>query len=266
MLLRCGVQMAPKPLAIGVRIEHAQEVIDQAQYGRWAGHKRLGPADYRLTFHDREEKRGVYSFCMCPGGKVIGATPEAAGVITNGMSTYLRNSGFANSGLVVTVHGEDFGGNDPLGGFAFLRAREEAAFRAAGENYAAPTQRVTDFLRKGLSATLPPVTYRPDVVSVNLHNILPDFVAGPLQRALKAWGRRVPGFVSQEAVLIGVETRTSSPVRILRDKDYCAIGLTGLYPIGEGAGYAGGIVSSALDGIYCVKSILNRKGSIPDEA
>ncbi len=259
MLLRHGVMMDPKALAIGVRIEHPQEVIDRMQYGRWAGHPRMGAADYRLTFHDREEQRGVYSFCMCPGGAVIGATPEAEGLVTNGMSTYRRNSGFANSGIVVTIHPADFGEPEPLAGMAFVRRLEKAAFQAGGGGYFAPAQRVTDFIRNRTSSTLPDVTYRPGTWAVDLADLLPLFVTGPLRRALSHWDRKMPGFVSREAALIGVETRTSSPVRILREKDYGAIGLAGLYPVGEGAGYAGGIVSSALDGMGCAQSIVDKK-------
>ncbi len=258
-LLRNGAVIEPKPLAIGVRVEHPQEVIDKVQYGRWAGHSRLGPADYRLTFRDRGEKRGVYSFCMCPGGKIIAATPEAKSIVINGMSTYRRNSGYANSGLVVTVGPNDFGDSQPLSGLAYLQEYERAAYRMGGGDYSAPAQRSTDFLRNKISSTLPSVTYRPGVVSANLSELLPASVTESLKRALAAWGRRVPGFVSEEAVLIGVETRTSSPVRILRGDDFASISLQGLYPVGEGAGYAGGIVSSAVDGVRCVQTILEDK-------
>jgi len=259
-LLGSGVRMEPKPLAVGLRIEHPQEIIDRAQYGRWAGHRRLGPADYRLTFRDKILGRGVYSFCMCPGGKVIAANAEPESVVTNGMSSYHRASGHANSGLVVTVHGDDFGGSQPLSGLAFLRGMEKAAFQMGGGDYSAPAQRVTDFLRDKRSAALPPVTYRPGVVPADLMGLLPDFVTQGLKRALYAWGRRISGFLSDEAVLIGIETRTSSPVRMLRGGDYASISVKGLYPVGEGAGYAGGIVSSALDGVQCIRSILQSKG------
>jgi uncharacterized FAD-dependent dehydrogenase len=258
-LLKNGAVIEPKPLAIGVRVEHPQKVIDKTQYGRWAGHSRLGPADYRLTFRDRGQKRGVYSFCMCPGGKVIAATPEAESIVTNGMSAYRRNSGYGNSGLVVTVGARDFGSSQPLSGLIYLQKQEKAAYRTGGGNYSAPAQRSTDFLRNRTSSTLPPVTYRPGVVSVNLAELLPAFVAESLKKALAVWGRTVPGFVSKEAVLIGVETRTSSPVRILRGDDFASVSLKGLYPVGEGSGYAGGIVSSAVDGVRCVQAILKDK-------
>jgi len=258
-LLKNGAVIEPKPLAIGVRVEHPQKVIDKTQYGRWAGHSRLESADYRLTFRDRGQKRGVYSFCMCPGGKVIAATPEAESIVTNGMSAYRRNSGYGNSGLVVTVSARDFGSSQPLSGLAYLQKQEKAAYRTGGGDYSAPAQRSTDFLRNRTSSTLPPVTYRPGVVSVNLAEPLPAFVTESLKKALAVWGRKVPGFVSEEAVLIGVETRTSSPVRILRGDDFASVRLKGLYPVGEGAGYAGGIVSSAVDGVRCVQAILKDK-------
>jgi hypothetical protein len=256
-LLKRGARMESKPLAMGVRVEHAQDIIDKAQYGRWAGHQQLGPSDYRLTYKDHQFNRGVYSFCMCPGGRVIAANPESGSVVTNGMSTYRRNSGYANSGLVVTVRSDDFGESGPLSGLAFLGEKERSAFRMGGENYSAPAQRVTDFLRNRTSSTLPPVTYRPGVVSSDLNRLLPEFVSGSLKNALGAWGRKISGFVSEDVVLMGVETRTSSPVRILRGEDYASVSLKGLYPVGEGAGYAGGIVSSALDGVQCIRILLN---------
>ncbi|MEK6777018.1 MAG: FAD-dependent protein [bacterium] len=265
-LLAAGVRMEPKPLAVGVRIEHPQDIIDRAQYGRWAGHGRLGPSDYRLTFRDSVQGRGAYSFCMCPGGKVIAANAEPESVVTNGMSAYHRNSGYANSGMVVTIHQDDFGSPQPLSGLAFLRRMEKAAFRMGGGDYSAPAQRVTDFLRDKTSAALPPVTYRPGVVSADLQGLLPDFVTLSLKRALHTWGRKIPGFLADEAVMIGIETRTSSPVRILRGEDYASISVKGLYPVGEGAGYAGGIVSSALDGVQCIQSILQSKGIKSDES
>ncbi len=256
MLVRRGVAMVPKPLAIGVRVEHPQELIDRLQYGGWAGHRRLSPADYRLTFRDRVHGRGVYSFCMCPGGHVIAANPESGSVVTNGMSNARRDSGYANSGLVVTVRPEDFGDSGPLAGLLFLRQWERKAFQTTGGTYFAPAQRMTDFLNQRVSSTLPDVTYRPGVVSSNLADHLPGFVVGGLTRALRNWGRKMAGFVSEEAVLIGVETRTSSPLRLVRGEDYASISVRGLYPVGEGAGYAGGIISSALDGAQCARSLL----------
>jgi uncharacterized FAD-dependent dehydrogenase len=257
ILLKRGVKLESKPMAMGVRVEHPQDVIDKAQYSRWAGHQQLGPSDYRLTYQDHDFNRGVYSFCMCPGGRVIAANSESQSVVTNGMSTYGRNSGYANSGLVVTVRREDFGNPEPLSGLAYLRDKEKAAYEMGGGRYAAPAQRVTDFLKNKVSSTLPYVTYRPGVVSSDLNGLLPDFVAGSLKHALKEWGRKISGFVSEDVVLIGVETRTSSPVRILRNSHFSSVSVKGLYPVGEGAGYAGGIVSSALDGVQCICNLLN---------
>ncbi len=259
-LHRAGLQMRPKPLAVGVRIEHPQAMIDRAQYGRWAGHDRLGPADYRLTFRDTVGGRGVYSFCMCPGGQIIAANAEAGSVVTNGMSRFRRDSGYANSGLVVTVNRKDFGPPEPLAGLAYLRLQEQRAFRMGGGDYRAPAQRVSDFLNGRPSATLPRVTYRPGVSAVDLTSLLPGFVTEGLRRALPGWNRKIPGFVSDEGVLVGVETRTSSPVRIVRNESYACVTAEGLYPVGEGAGYAGGIVSSALDGMHCAQRILARRG------
>ncbi len=259
-LHRVGLKMNPKPLALGVRIEHPQQMIDRAQYGRWAGHERLGPADYRLTFRDTVGRRGVYSFCMCPGGSIIAANPEAGNVVTNGMSRFRRDSGYANSGLVVTVNCEDFGGAEPLAGLAYLRQQEQTAFRMGGGGYRAPAQRVSDFLRGRASSNLPQVTYRPGVSAVDLAALLPPFVTEGLRRALPAWNHKLPGFVSEEAVLVGAETRTSSPVRVVRKENYASVSAEGLYPVGEGAGYAGGIVSSALDGVRCAQHVLESLG------
>jgi uncharacterized FAD-dependent dehydrogenase len=259
-LHRVGLQMCPKSLALGVRIEHPQQMIDRAQYGRWAGHERLGPADYRLTFRDTVGGRGVYSFCMCPGGSIIAANPEAGSVVTNGMSRFRRDSGYANSGLVVSVSCEDFGHPEPLAGLAYLRQQEQTAFRMGGGDYRAPAQRVSDFLHGRTSSSLPQVTYRPGVSAVDLAALLPGFVTEGLRRALPGWNRKIAGFVSEEAVLVGVETRTSSPVRIVRNENYASVSAEGLYPVGEGAGYAGGIVSSALDGIRCAQRVLESRG------
>jgi len=260
VLERAGVAMEQKPLAVGVRIEHPQGRLDRVQYGRWAGHPRLGPSRYRLTYRDRKQDRGVYTFCMCPGGQVIAANSQPGRIVTNGMSRFGRASGYADSGLVVSVRREDFSGRGPLAGLAFLRKWEEAAFRAGGENYSAPAQRVTDFLRRTVSSSLPETTYRPGVYSCDLHAVLPDFVTTGLKGALRVWGKKIPGFISEDGILIGVETRTSSPVRLVRGKDYASVTVRGLYPLGEGAGYAGGIVSSALDGVYCVLSLLGMEG------
>jgi len=251
-----GVALTAKPFAMGVRIEHTQEAINRIQYGRWAGHPDLPPADYFLTAKIAETDRSVYSFCMCPGGLVIGCSAQEGGVITNGMSFYNRDGAHANSAIVVNVRSGDLGGGDPLAGLVFRRLWEEKAFRAGGGDYFAPAQRLTDFLagREG-----PPgltSSYRPGVRQADMREVLPPFVVHALKRGIEEFGRKMPGFATAEAVLIGVETRTSAPVRIVRGGDGQSITVKGLFPCGEGAGYAGGIVSSALDGIRAAENLI----------
>ncbi|BBB91426.1 MAG TPA: NAD(P)/FAD-dependent oxidoreductase [Methylomusa anaerophila] len=250
MLYRRKVAMEAKPFAIGVRIEHPQELIDQAQYGPAAGHPKLGAADYALVYQDRSSGRAAYSFCMCPGGMVVAAASETGGVVTNGMSLYRRDTGIANSALVVNVTPADFG-TDILSGIEFQRHYERLAFAAGGGGYAAPVQTVGDFLagKSGGTNYLVHPSYRPGTTAVNLHRCLPACVTGTLAGALPDFGRKIQGFAHPGAVLTGVETRTSAPVRILRGQDFISQNTQGLYPIGEGAGYAGGIMSAALDGM-----------------
>ena len=256
-LLQCGTAMEAKPFSIGVRIEHPQELIDRAQYGAAAGHPRLGAADYALVYHDRDSGRTAYSFCMCPGGVVIGAASEAGGVVVNGMSHYSRSSGSANSALAVNVTPEDFG-DGILAGVEFQRRYEKMAFELGGRSYFAPVQTVGEFLagRSGGREFLTPPSYGPGVRSVDLRECLPDFVSGPLRRALPDFGRKIRGFDHPGAVMTGVETRTSAPLRILRGEDRQSVNVAGLYPIGEGAGYAGGIMSAALDGMNTANAII----------
>jgi uncharacterized protein len=265
MLRQLGVTLEPKPLAMGVRIEHPQALIDRARWGDQAGHPRLGAAEYKLVHHCRGpglETRSVYSFCMCPGGLVVGAASEPGHVVTNGMSQHSRNERNANSALVVNVTLEDLrpygsGADDPLAGVAFQRHWEERAFALAGRNYAAPCQSVASFL--GLEhKSGPPVkgSYQPGLVPADLRACLPDFVAKALTEALPAFGRRIPGYSDGEGLLTAVETRTSSPVRIPRDPvSLQALNTPGLYPAGEGAGYAGGILSAAIDGIKAAEQV-----------
>lgn len=258
LLQRRGVALEPKPFAVGVRIEHPQAMIDSAQYGQSAGHKHLSPADYALVYHDKASGRTAYSFCMCPGGLVVAAASESGGVVTNGMSLYQRASGVANSALVVNVTPADFGGA-ALGGVEFQRRYERLAFRLAGSDYQAPAQTVGSFLGglpDAASALIKP-SYRPGLVSVALEQCLPDFVSHTLRQALPDWGRKIRGFDHPEAVLTGVETRTSAPLRILR-QDFQSVSVHGLYPIGEGAGYAGGIMSASLDGLNAALSLMKR--------
>ncbi len=252
-----GVAMEAKPFSIGVRIEHPQELIDQSQYGRAAGHPKLGAADYSLVFHDKLAGRTAYSFCMCPGGVVIGAASEAGGVVVNGMSHYQRASGSANSAIAVNVTPEDYG-NGVLDGVEFQRHYERKAFAVAGGSYFAPVQTVGEFMTGSSGGTnfLTQPTYGPGVKSVNLDECLPDFVSGSLRRALPDFGRKIKGFNHPGAVLTGVETRTSAPLRILRGENRESVNVSGLYPMGEGAGYAGGIMSAALDGQNTANAIL----------
>ena len=259
-----GVAMEAKAFAVGVRVEHPQEMIDRAQYGKDAGHPRLGAADYALTFQDAATGRGAYSFCMCPGGQVVAASSEAGRAVTNGMSLYARDSGVANAALLVQVRPEDFGGG-VLGGIAFQREYETAAFRAAGGDYRAPAQGVGDFLRgtAGSRDFCVAPTYRPGVVPCRLDDCLPPFVVRTLRDALPAFDAKIPGFAAPDVPLVGVETRSSAPCRILRDREsFASVSSPGLYPIGEGAGYAGGIMSAAVDGLKAALAFLRKKGTI----
>ncbi|MXV35552.1 MULTISPECIES: NAD(P)/FAD-dependent oxidoreductase [unclassified Saccharibacter] len=250
MLDTLGVEMKAKPFSIGVRIEHPQSVIDVARFGPQAGHPLLGAADYKLVHH-ASTGRGVYSFCMCPGGQVVAATSEADQVVTNGMSQYSRAERNANSGMVVEVRpGVDYP-DHALSGIAFQRHWEKAAFQAGGGRYFAPAQRVGDFLAGRASTQLGSVvpSYQPGVTPTDLACCLPDFVVASLREALPLFERKIKGYAMEDAVMTGVETRTSSPLRISRDKTGQSPTLRGLFPAGEGAGYAGGILSAGIDGI-----------------
>lgn len=255
-----GFQLEAKALAVGVRIEHPQEIIDKAQYGQWDGHSGLGPAEYHLTYHHKETGRGVYTFCMCPGGVVVGAASEPGGVVTNGMSYHARDSQMANSAIVVTVNPKDFGSESALAGVEFQQRLEKRSFEMGGGNYKAPAQRVADFLKKQPSQefkALPP-SYLPGTKPANLWEVLPPVICQAIGAGIRHFGSRVKNFDWAEAVLTGVETRTSAPVRILRNESREAVGISGVYPVGEGAGYAGGIVSSALDGWRTADIIVKR--------
>jgi uncharacterized FAD-dependent dehydrogenase len=252
-----GLALERKPIAVGVRIEHPQPLIDQIQYGAAAGHPKLPPAFYELTANAAE--RGVYSFCMCPGGWIVPAATEPDGVVVNGMSLSRRDSPFANAGLVVSVSAEDFGpaGAGPLAGIEFQRGIERAAFRAGGGRFRAPAQRLGDFLAGRVSDTLGPSSYRPGLTPADLGAVLPRFVVDALRAGLRQIGARLPAFLLPDALLIAAETRTSAPVRFLRDPStLLSPSAEGLYPCGEGAGYAGGIVSAALDGARVAERIL----------
>ena len=255
MLYERGVAMEAKPFSIGVRIEHPQSLIDRCRFADGAGHPRLGAADYKLVHHCGNG-RSVYSFCMCPGGTVVAAASEPGRLVTNGMSQYSRNERNANAGIVVGISPADYPGH-PLAGIAFQRHWEERAFAAGGATYAAPVQRVGDFLNRQASQTLGEIvpSYRPAVTPADLAACLPDFVVAAMREALPSFDRQIDGFTLADAVMTGVETRTSSPIRIGRDASSQSVNTRGLYPAGEGAGYAGGILSAGVDGIRVAEAV-----------
>lgn len=252
------VQIRQKPFAIGVRIEHPQRLINQAQYKEFAEHPRLGAADYKLTYKTKEG-RAVYTFCMCPGGVVVAAASEEESVVTNGMSEYARAAQNANSALLVQVNTSDFHSDHPLAGVEFQRKWEKIAYRLAGNNYHAPVQRVGDFLRDKVSvcADNETHTYLPGATWCNLKECLPDFVIKSIKEAIPIFEQRIRGFAIEEAVMTGVETRSSAPIRIERAEDTMeSVNVKGLFPVGEGAGYAGGIISAAADGMKAAEMIM----------
>ncbi len=255
MLHRRGVFMEAKPFSIGVRIEHPQSMIDRCRFGDKAGHPLLGAADYKLVHH-ASNGRGVYSFCMCPGGTVVAATSEPERVVTNGMSQYSRKERNANAGIVVAVSPEDYPGG-PLAGIEFQRKWESLAYQAGGGGYRAPAQRVADLLAGRPSTSLGEVipSYRPGVTPTDLALCLPPYAVAAIREALPAFERDIVGFSRDDAVMTGVETRTSSPLRIRRGEDFQSINTAGIYPAGEGAGYAGGILSAAVDGIRVAEAV-----------
>ncbi len=254
-LLALGVPMRAKNFAVGVRIEHLQKNIGKAQYGN--AYALLPAADYKLVSHAKD--RAAFTFCMCPGGYVMPAASEEGGVVTNGMSNYARDGENANSALIVQVSQEDFGTDAPLGGMEFQRKLERAAFVAGGENYAAPTQLVGDFLENRVSARFGEVqpTYAAGTAFADLRAVLPPSVTETLAYALSDMDRKLRGFACRDAILTGVESRTSAPVRIDRDETLQSVGVKGLYPCGEGAGYAGGITSSAADGLRVAEMLFS---------
>ncbi|MGE0547936.1 MAG: NAD(P)/FAD-dependent oxidoreductase [Kofleriaceae bacterium] len=261
LLLRAGVELEAKPFAMGVRIEHPQPLIDRIQYGRFAGHGRLPAAAYRLAFTP-DDKRGAFSFCMCPGGWIVPAATEPDGVVVNGMSLSRRDSPYANSGLVVAIEVADFarqGLMGPLAGVELQRRLERATALAGGGMLRAPATRAGDFVRRKASSTLPGTSYQPGLTACDLAEVLDSIgvpLATRLREALVAFDRQMRGYLTDEAVLVGVESRTSSPVRVVRDPGRLqSPSLIDLYPCAEGAGYAGGIVSAALDGVRVARAI-----------
>jgi len=252
-----GIALERKGTAIGVRLEHPQPTIDQIQYGRSAGDPRLPAAFYEVSA--QAQGRGIYSFCMCPGGFIVPAATEEGGVVVNGMSLSRRDSPFANSAIVVSVQPSDFGGevSDPTAGVGFQRKIEQAAYVAGQGAYQAPGQRLLDFMAKRESRSFPSTTYQPGIIPSTMEKVFPTFIVDALRAGLESISKRLPGFAHPDAVMIAAETRTSSPVRIIRDSQHFqSISTQGLYPAGEGAGYAGGIVSAAIDGMRVAKSIL----------
>ncbi len=259
MLHRRGVRIEPKPFSIGFRIEHPQHMIDVCRLGPHAGNPALGAADYKLVHHCKNG-RDVYSFCMCPGGQVVAATSETGLVVTNGMSHYSRNERNANAGIVVGITPADFGSPHPLAGIALQRQLEEKAFQLGGANYNAPAQLVGDFLA-GRPSTKPGSvipSYTPDVTWTDLGNTLPDYAIAAIREAIPAFDKILKGFAMNDAVLTGVETRTSAPIRIMRDENFESTNTKGLYPAGEGAGFAGGIISAAVDGMKVAEAVARK--------
>ncbi len=259
LLFNKGVNIIPKPFSIGVRIEHLQSMIDEAQYGSFAGHPRLGAADYLLTTRSSTTGRAAYSFCMCPGGQVVAAASEKGMLVTNGMSEYKRDRENANSALVVSVSPEDFKSIHPLSGVEFQRNWEGKAYELGGRDFHAPVQLVGDFMlgkpSKAIGGVRP--SYEPGVRLSDLHMCLPEYVTLTMKEALKDFDRKIKGFASRDALLTGVETRTSAPIRIVRKENFESETLDNFYPIGEGAGYAGGIMSAAVDGMKAAEKIIS---------
>ena len=257
MLYNSGIKIEQKPFSIGARIEHLQSMIDESQYGRYAGRPELGAADYKLAVH-LPNGRSAYTFCMCPGGEVVAAASETSRVVTNGMSEFARNNTNANAALLVGVNPQDFGGEHPLQGMYWQRALEEKAFVMGGKNYFAPAQLVGDFLahRPSVGAKSVKPSYTPGVKWCDLSELFPDYVTETLRLAIAEMNKRLRGFAHPDAVLTAIETRSSSPVRIVRGDDLQS-NIKGVYPCGEGAGYAGGIVSSAVDGLRVAEAMLS---------
>ena len=259
MLYSKNIIMERKPFAIGARIEHLQESINIAQFGDFYNHKNIPSAEYKLVSHF-DGAKSAYTFCMCPGGEVVGAASEKGGVVVNGMSNFLRNGRNANSALLVNVMPDDLDGDDPLEAITLQEEIEKKAFELGGSNYKAPCQLVGDFLKNTSSNSFGNVipTYRPGVTLCNIDECLPDFITQSMKLAIDDMNKRLRGFSAYDAVLTAPETRSSSPIRIIRGEDYESPSAKGLYPCGEGAGYAGGIMTSAVDGIRCAEMLIEK--------
>lgn len=260
ILMRIGARLEAKPFAMGVRIEHPQALINQIQYGRFFGHSKLSAAYYRLAYTPADQ-RGAFSFCMCPGGWIVPAATDASGLVVNGMSLSKRDSAYANSGLVVAISVQDLERlrlNGPLGGIELQKRLEKSAMKAGGGSLVAPAVRATDFVAGRLSSSLPATSYLPGLQSADLTEVFASTglpLVERLKEAIARFNQIMPGYLTKDAVLVGVESRTSSPVRVLRDDDSLMSNIESLYPCGEGAGYAGGIVSAAMDGIKVARRL-----------
>ena len=259
MLYKRKLSIEQKPFSIGVRIEHKAEMINKSQYDKFYNNKELGAAKYKLVSHS-DDNRSVYTFCMCPGGYVMPSASEIGGVVTNGMSEYAQDGENSNSALLVNVNSKDFGSDHPLAGIEFQREWERKAFELGGSNYHAPAQLVGDFLVDNKSSDHKSITptYKPGVKYTSLYTCLPEYVINSLKEALPKLDNKIKGFAHPDAVLTGIETRSSSPLRITRDSETLQSNIVGIYPAGEGAGYAGGIVSSAVDGMRVAEAVLNK--------
>ncbi len=257
MIFDKGIALEQKPISVGVRIEHPTDIINLMRYGKkYKNCPVLGNATYSLTYTDRKIRRGVYTFCMCPGGEIVNASSEYGLMVVNGMSYSQRSSPFSNSALVVTCHTEDYGSAHPLAGFEFQKNIEQKAFAAGGSSWKVPAQNVIDFLCSRPSASLKDHSFKMGATPADMREILPQFAGETLLAAFHTWKKDYPLFVSDQAILLGAETRTSSPVKITRSENYESVTLKNLYPIGEGSGYAGGITSSAVDAIKAVEASL----------
>jgi len=257
MLEHKGVLIEQRRISVGVRIEHPAHIINTMRYGRkYQNFPGLGAATYSLNHTDRNKKRGVYTFCMCPGGEIVNASSVAGRLVLNGMSYSDRSSPFSNGALVVNCHTTDYGSDEPLAGIAFQETIEKKAFAAGGSNWTAPAQSLLNFLGEQESNYLQNTSYKMGTVAADMRDIFPRFITDELQIAFHKWRQQVPSFVSHHAILLAAETRVTSPVRIMRNEHFQSVNIKNLYPIGEGAGYAGGITSSAADGIRAVASCM----------
>jgi hypothetical protein len=258
MLHEKGVALEQKPVSVGVRIEHPAEIINLIRYGdKYKDYPSIGAAAYSFTYIDRKIGRRVYTFCMCPGGEVVNASSENGMLVLNGMSYSKRSSSFSNSAIIVTCHTDDYGSAGPLAGIEFQRDIERKAFNAGGGKWEVPAQNLTDFLNGSISGSLNNNSFNMGAVSADMKDIFPEFINESLMTAFNKWKQDYPLFVSEHAVLLAAETRTTCPVRIKRGEGYESVNIKNLYPIGEGSGYTGGIVSSAVDAVKAVECSLS---------